>query len=194
MEKIRFVLSRPEVVKGLEKDRESGREPDPRRAPEEVRHPHVNNGKVKKGEAEEKSAKIELQMQVMKQVEEGMNAFREGLGRESQRRHQKETEINQLVSEQDHTLAERRAHRKKKLRKKSADLNEKEVVVETAQPILVAELKAVHKELNQTYERFTRLTQNKLKKEDSKQHNKGRVRFQIPEQTYEDDEFFDKVN
>lgn len=34
MEKIRFVLSRPEVIGGLEKDRESGREVDVRRPQE----------------------------------------------------------------------------------------------------------------------------------------------------------------
>jgi hypothetical protein len=48
-------------------------------------------------------------------------------------------------------------------------------------------LKQVQKELNQTYERFTRLTQNKVKKEETTKANKGRVRFQIPEQTYEEE-------
>ena len=93
-----------------------------------------------------------------------MNAFRENMGRESAIRIKKETEINQIVNQQDQTLAERRANRKKKLRKKSVDFNEKEVIVETPAPIALAELKLVQKELNQTYERFTRLTQNKVKK------------------------------
>lgn len=90
-------------------------------------------------------------------------------------------------------MAQRRAHRKKKLRKKSANLTE-ELVVEAAPPIKLDELKQVHKEMTQTYERFTRLTQNKLKNEENKAANKGRVRFQIPEQAYEEEEFFNEPN
>lgn len=59
MEKIRFVLSRPEVLKGLERDRESGREPD--RRIDDVKH-HVVNGQRKKvganPEMENKNDKI----------------------------------------------------------------------------------------------------------------------------------------
>jgi hypothetical protein len=188
MQKIRFVLSRPEVVRGLEREgREEEREQhegEMRRLAEMARHKHANGHQKPAGSTEneekERTAKIELQMRVMQEVEEGMNAFREGMGRESQRRQQKEVEINQLVNEQDRALAERRANRKKKLRKKSADLTEKEgMAEELPPPILMADLKKVQKELNQTYERFTRLTQNKMMKQDSKKPNKGRVRFQI---------------
>jgi hypothetical protein len=67
-----------------------------------------------------------------------MNAFRDNMGRESEIRIKKETEINQVVNQQDQALAERRANRKKKLRKKSANLTEKEVIVETPAPIALA--------------------------------------------------------
>jgi hypothetical protein len=67
---------------------------------------------------------------------------------------------------------------------------EVEVAVEAAPLIAVAELKQVHREMSQTYERFTRLTQNRLKKQESKTSNKGRVRFQIPEEAYEEEEYF----
>jgi hypothetical protein len=67
-----------------------------------------------------------------------MNAFRDNIGRESEIRIKKETEINQVVNQQDQALAERRANRKKKLRKKSANLTEKEVIVETPAPIALA--------------------------------------------------------
>ena len=137
---------------------------------------------------ENKTDKIEHQMKVMRQVEEEMNAFRDNMGRESEIRIKKETDINQVVNQQDQALAECRANRKKKLRKKSANLTEKEVIVETPAPIALAQLKQVQKELNQTYERFTRLTQNKVKKEETTKANKGRVRFQIPEQTYEEEQ------
>jgi len=67
-----------------------------------------------------------------------MNAFRDNIGRESEIWIKKETEINQVVNQQDQALAERRANRKKKLRKKSANLTEKEVIVETPAPIALA--------------------------------------------------------
>jgi hypothetical protein len=55
------------VVKGLEKDRESGREPD--RRIDDVKH-HVVNGQRKKAganpEMENKTDKIEHQMKVMR--------------------------------------------------------------------------------------------------------------------------------
>jgi hypothetical protein len=67
-----------------------------------------------------------------------MNAFRDNMGREREIRIKKETEINQVVNQQDQALAERRANRKKKLRKKSANLTEKEVIVEAPAPIALA--------------------------------------------------------
>ena len=84
----------------------------------------------------------------------------------------KEEKINKIVSEQDQLLLERRAKRKNKNRKKSANFNEKEVVdVENPPPIPLQELKEVQKIIQLTYERFTRLTQNKMKFEPTKHEN-----------------------
>lgn len=84
----------------------------------------------------------------------------------------KEEKINKIVSEQDQLLLERRAKRKNKNRKKSANFNEKEIVdVETPPPIPLQELKEVQKIIQLTYERFTRLTQNKMKFEPTKHEN-----------------------
>lgn len=110
MQKIRFVLSRPEVMKGLEKEvREEQKIAEKDRLAEEAKHNYANGkhkkvGFVAEGEEKDRSAKIDMQMQVMKGVEEGMNQFREGLGRETELRQKKETEINQLVNKQEETL------------------------------------------------------------------------------------------
>lgn len=136
--------------------------------------------------------KIEMQLKIMKAVEENMNTLREDYQKETK---MKEEKINKIVSEQDQLLLERRAKRKNKNRKKSANLNEKEVVdVETPPPIPLQELKEVQKIIQLTYERFTRLTQNKMKFEPTKHENEGRVKYQITEKVYEDEEFFDELN
>lgn len=136
--------------------------------------------------------KIEMQLKIMKEVEENMNTLREDYQKETK---MKEEKINKIVSEQDQLLLERRAKRKNKNRKKSANLNEKEVVdVETPPPIPLQELKEVQKIIQLTYERFTRLTQNKMKFEPTKHENEGRVKYQITEKVYEDEEFFDELN
>lgn len=113
--------------------------------------------------------KIEMQLKIMKEVEENMNTLREDYQKQTK---MKEEKINKIVSEQDQLLLERRAKRKNKNRKKSANFNEKEVVdVETPPPIPLQELKEVQKIIQLTYERFTRLTQNKMKFEPTKHEN-----------------------
>jgi hypothetical protein len=57
----------------------------------------------------------------MKEVEDNMNILRNDLKNENKKNEEK---IHRLVNEQDDVLNERRANRKKKLRKKSADLKE----------------------------------------------------------------------
>lgn len=90
-----------------------------------------------------------------------MNTLREDYQKETKL---KEEKINKIVNEQDQLLLERRANRRNKNRKKSANFNEKEVVdVESPPPIPLQELKEVQKIIQLTYERFTRLTQNKMK-------------------------------
>lgn len=50
----------------------------------------------------------------------------------------------------------------------------------------------VQQELNQTYERFTRLTQNKLLRmgTNEKKENEGRVKIQVKEYSYNEEELF----
>ena len=188
MEKIRLVLSRPEVIKILEKEttaqnrsiRDTVRgmigvneedEMEIKRMAEEakaeVRQNHLINTKKAVNSSDEhlkekeRNLKIELQMKIMEEVESNMNKFRKDLSNGKQKHAEKENQINKLVNQQDQNLNERRANRKKRLRKKSDDLTDKEAVAD-APPIPIQELKMVQQELNQTYERFTRLTQNKL--------------------------------
>lgn len=105
--------------------------------------------------------KIEMQLRIMQEVEENMTNLRKGI--HQQQAHQQH-HLKEIVNKQDEVLDQRRANRKKKLRKKSADLTQKEDVAppEPQIPIAREELKQVQKEVNQTFERFTRLTQNKL--------------------------------
>ena len=93
-----------------------------------------------------------MQMKIMEEVESNMKQLKQ----EFQEK-QKSSHINDLVSKQDQDLNERRAKRRKNKRKKSADMKQV-VVVEEAPIILKEDLMAVQAEINQTYERFTRLT------------------------------------
>jgi hypothetical protein len=52
------------------------------------------------------------------------------------------------------------------------------------QPIAREELKQVQMEVQQTFERFTRLTQNRLRQESERKENEGRVKFQVNNQVY----------
>lgn len=98
----------------------------------------------------ERNLKIELQMKIMEEVESNMNKFRKDFSNGKQKHTDKENQINKLVNQQDQSLNERRANRKKRLRKKSDDLTDKEAVAD-APPIPIQELKMVQQELNQTY-------------------------------------------
>lgn len=71
-------------------------------------------------------------MKIMEEVESNMNKFRKDLSNGKQKHVEKENQINKLVNQQDQNLNERRANRKKRLRKKSDDLTDKEVVADVA--------------------------------------------------------------
>jgi hypothetical protein len=155
MEKIRFVLSRPEVIKILEKEivtqRKSIRdtvrgmiginEEDEiemkkiaEEAKAEVRQNHIINVKNRTNNSDEilkekeRNMKIELQLKIMEEVESNMTKFRHDLSKGKERSEEKEKQIHKIVHQQDENLNQRLAKRKKRLRKKSADLTEKEIV------------------------------------------------------------------
>lgn len=225
MEKIKFVLSRPEILSILEKETASknqtmretikgvigvSQEEElamkklAEEAKEEIRQNHLIN--LKKDRQYEKTAmgeelkdkernmKIEMQMKIMEEVEQNMQKITQDFKKADQLRQKNEEEIKGIVSKQDETLSQRLANRKKKLRKKSVDLNDKEVIqAEPTPPIKMAELLEVQKELNQTYERFTRLTASKTRMGTNQRarENEGRVKIKIEESPLEDEELFE---
>jgi hypothetical protein len=79
-------------------------------------------------EGKERNMKIELQLKIMEEVESNMTKFRHDLSKGKERSEEKEKQIHKIVHQQDENLNQRLAKRKKRLRKKSADLTEKEVV------------------------------------------------------------------
>ena len=72
--------------------------------------------------------KIEMQMKIMEEVEVNMKKMKNDFLKEGETRKRKEDEINSIMQKQDNALNERLARRKKKLRKRSAELKEKELV------------------------------------------------------------------
>jgi hypothetical protein len=125
----------------------------------EIRKHHLINTKKEQHGSDdlrekERSMKIEMQVRIMEEVETNMAKFRRDIANQNT---QQESHLTKIVTQQDQILDQRRANRKKRLRKKSADLTEKDTVAEV-QPIAKEELKKVQIEVNQTFERFTRLT------------------------------------
>lgn len=175
-------------------------------AKKEIQQNHLINTKKERGFAEganqdelrdkERNMKIEMQMKIMEEVEQNMMQMKKDFNKEGENRKKKEEEITNIMQKQDVALNERLAKRKKKLRKKSVDLKEKEVIeVEPPPPIPKAELLAMKKEVSQTYERFTRLTMNKTKRAtQSGRENEGKVKMKMAEDPIYEEDFFDELD
>lgn len=94
-----------------------------------------------------------------------------------------------MFYKQDENLNERLANRKKKKRRKSDDIKEEEKDKDYIVPPPKEHLILVQKELNQTYERFTRLTMNKTKRgtqNGNYKENEGRVKIKLEEKIIEE--------
>ena len=126
-------------------------------AKKEVRQNHIINLKKNEGEKNEemkekqRNMKIEMQMKIMEEVEENMKKMKKDFKNEGQQRKKQNQEINIIVQKQDNTLNQRLARRKKRLRKKSADLKEKEVIEVETPPIPKAQLIEMKQIVKETY-------------------------------------------
>lgn len=220
MEKIKFVLSRPEIIRILEKDsnelnrnmrdtirgaieqEEMEIKKLAEEAKKEIRQNHIINMKKDRTVSDvanhdelrdkERNMKIEMQMKIMEEVELNMRKMKKDMNNEGEQRKKKEEEINNMVQKQDNALNERLARRKKKLRKKSVELKDVEVIeVEAPPPIAKEALLNMKKEVSQTYERFTRLTMNKTKRgTQTGRENVGKVTVKIEQNPIFEEDIF----
>ena len=80
--------------------------------------------------------KIQMQLAIMQEVEANVNTLRKDL---SLQQNKQQKQVDQVVNQQDQSLEQRRANRKKRLRKKSADLTEKENLPVIEEPPIAKE-------------------------------------------------------
>lgn len=75
----------------------------------------------------ERNMKIEMQVQIMEEVEQNMVKMKQELMNQ-EKNNSKAKEINKIVEKQDMALNERLAKRRNKLRKKSVDNKDKQII------------------------------------------------------------------
>jgi hypothetical protein len=185
MQKIRYVLSRPEIIRILDtkvatqdntiKRLQVPAEEDDNlifnamteQAKQKMRQNHLfylkRDPQLKGSDLgeelkiKERNMKIELQLKIMEEVEQNIKTIDKDFENADKKREENKKYIHTMVNRQDESLNQRLASRKKNSRNKSACCNDRELSCIMEEPPMPKEmLLKVQSIINENYERFTR--------------------------------------